>query len=411
MKIILNRYSARIFRLDFIYDNDNFIILAPKERENKYDESIKRGDREAKVIFLEDYTLPNLVVKIRALKKEFLIDSITTLCEEYVDWAGFLDDHFVEKNTKSVSNLMFKDKFYMRSFLTDIVEQPYFRLLESENDLRIFWEKSCTSTAIIKPRRGAACIGIKKIDKQTVLDENYFGDHFIIEEFVDVKTMITCDGYAIGNSVKRFFVHDNVKLLLESLSSTNGYYLLRTSRLYSDNDLIKLIFSECEKVIKEFSVKDELTPFHFEWFVDISERRVLLCEVGKRFGGGDIPDLINDVYNVNVLKEYWEIMSSSDNIKNINYGEIIKVPKKISATFALYKQAGHVQSIPDEKELSWAEMVYLPLKIGEYVQAAENIVENALMVRFQARNEIELEERIEKLDTFSKGIIYSKLDN
>jgi len=134
MKIILNRYSARIFRLDYIYDNDNFIILAPKERENKYDESIKRGDREAKVIFLEDYTLPNLVVKIRALKKEFLIDSITTLCEEYVDWAGFLDDHFVEKNTKSVSNLMFKDKFYMRSFLTDIVEQPYFRLLESEND-------------------------------------------------------------------------------------------------------------------------------------------------------------------------------------------------------------------------------------------------------------------------------------
>ncbi|MGT2783993.1 hypothetical protein [Streptococcus merionis] len=407
MKIFLNKYSTRIFRLDYIYDED-FIILAPKERENKYEKSIKEGLKKAKVLFLEDYTLPNLVSRIRILSKKFPIESVITLSEEYIDWAGFLNDHFVEKNTKSVSNLMFKDKFYMRSFLMDIVAQPYFRLLESENDIKMFWENSCTNTAIIKPRRGAACIGVRKIDKETVLDDSYFGDHFMIEEFVELKSMITCDGYAIGNSIKRFFVHDNVKLLLESLNSTNGYYLLRTSRFYSDTDLIRLIFLECEKIIKEFSVSGELTPFHFEWFVDPYKGQVVLCEVGKRFGGGDIPDLINDVYDVNILKEYWQIMSSSNSIENIDYGKTVKIPEKIAATFALYKQTGYVQILPDANELPWAESVYFTINIGDYVKASENIVENSLLVRFICNNEKEFQEKTEQLEMFSEKIVYSR---
>ncbi|WP_283688075.1 carboxylate--amine ligase, partial [Streptococcus dysgalactiae] len=351
---------------------------------------------------------PNLVSQIRMLSKKFLIESITTLSEEYIDWAGFLNDHFVEKNTKSVSNLMFKDKFYMRSFLKDIVAQPYFRLLESESDLKMFWENSCTNTAIIKPRRGAACTGIKKINKETILDDSYFGDHFMVEEFVGLKNMITCDGYAIGNSIKRFFVHDNVKLLLESLNSTNGYYLLRTSRFYSDTDLIRLIFFECEKVIKEFSVSDELTPFHFEWFVDPYKGQVVLCEVGKRFGGGDIPDLINDVYDINILKEYWQIMSSSNNIENIDYNETVKIPEKIAATFALYKQTGYVKILPDANELPWAESVYFTINIGDYIKASENIVENSLLVRFICNNEKEFQEKTEQLEMFSEKIVYSR---
>ncbi len=79
-----------------------------------------------------------------------------------MDIVGFLNDHFVEKNTHSVSNLLFKDKYFMRSFLVGVVNQPYFRLLESENDLRVFWNNCKSSAAILKPRNEAGSNGIKK---------------------------------------------------------------------------------------------------------------------------------------------------------------------------------------------------------------------------------------------------------
>ncbi len=168
MKIILNKYPAILFRLNYIYD-EKVILIAPSNKAKKFDDSLKNGEHKAKIIFLEDYTLPNLVSSIRNISKEVEIESIITLCEEYIEWAGSLNDHFVEKNTVAVSNVMFKDKFIMRSFLQDVVKQPYFRLLESKKDLEKFWNATNSKIAIIKPREGAACVGIKKNQKKYII--------------------------------------------------------------------------------------------------------------------------------------------------------------------------------------------------------------------------------------------------
>lgn len=406
MKVILNKYPAVAFRLNYIYD-EQFIIIAPSSKAKKFEKSLKDGEHVAKIIFLEDYTLPNLVSSIRDISKEVEIESIITQCEEYIEWAGFLNDHFVKKNTVAVSNVMFKDKFIMRSFLHDVVEQPYFRLLESKKDLEKFWNVSDSEIAIIKPRKGAACTGIKKIKKNTILDDRYFDGNYIIEDFINIDKMITCDGFSLGEAVKRFFVHDNVELLLESITS-KGYYLLRTSEFYRDLDLIKKAYSECQKVLKVFSVNDELTPFHFEWFFDISKKSLVFCEVGKRFGGGDIPDLIEEAYNIDILKEYWQIMASKDNSQKISFGEKIAIPQKISATYAAYVQSGLVDSVPSLDDLKWASRFYIGLKIGDIVQKSDNIIDNSMVVRFTSENEDDFCKKLKEINRVHQKIKYIK---
>lgn len=100
MKVILNKYPAVAFRLNYIYD-EQFIIIAPSSKAKKFEKSLKDGEHVAKIIFLEDYTLPNLVSSIRDISKEVEIESIITQCEEYIEWAGFLNDHFVKKKHSS----------------------------------------------------------------------------------------------------------------------------------------------------------------------------------------------------------------------------------------------------------------------------------------------------------------------
>ncbi|MFS1218749.1 carboxylate--amine ligase [Enterococcus lactis] len=407
MHIILNRYSARIFKLNYVCDK-NAVVLVPSHQKEKYDTFLKEGNCLPKVIFIDDYTFPSLVLEIRKIDQTENIESITTLSEEDIDWAGYLSDHFVEKNTKSISNLLFKDKYFMRSFLQGVVEQPKFRLLESEDDLKLFWKEINTSEAVLKPRTGAASMGVKKIERGDTIDPTYFTGTFIIEEYVKFENMLTCDGYAISDSIKRFYVHEYDDLLLDTLNE-KSFYLIRTSKLYSQSiDMIELALLNCQKVLKEFTVIGELTPFHFEWFYDLAKHRMIFCEVGKRFGGGNIPKMIMDAYDVDILHEYWEILTNKDSLNLFSYGEKIVMPKKISGTFALYKKTGYIKSVPAKDSLYWADRVFINLSPGEYVNSAKNIIENSMMVQFTGENDEDFNEKLNEIKRVSQQFIYSE---
>ncbi|HFU3817555.1 TPA: carboxylate--amine ligase [Streptococcus suis] len=405
MHVVLNRYSSRIFRLNYLF-NKEAVALVPLQIKEKYDLAVTEGDLLPEVIFIEDYTLPSLVSEIRKLSKNNNIESVTTLCEEDVDWAGFLNDHFAKKNTTSVSNLLFKDKYLMRSFLYGIVNQPYFRLLESKKDLELFWKNSKKDIAVIKPRNGAACVGIKKITIDTEVESNFYDGSYLIEEFINFTGMITCDGYSVGASIKRFYVHENVEPLLDSLKN-KGYYLLRTSKLYYENyEMIESAFLNCEIVLEEFSVEAEVTPFHFEWFYDLENHQLTLCEVGKRFGGGYIPKLINDVYGTDILYEYWEILTKNSVPKVLEGVAVIDIPKKISATFALYKKSGYVNKVPRIEGIEWAQKIYLNLNKGDLVDASESIIDNSMLVQFISDSENDFLEKLNKIISLSTEIEY-----
>ena len=125
MHIILFRYSARVVMLNHLFKT-NSIVIVPKSQEQKYITFEAEGNPLPNVIFIEDYTLPNIILEIRKIEKSRMIESITTLSEEDMDWVGLLHDHFVKGNSRFASNSMFKDKYLMRSLLIDKLNNHIF---------------------------------------------------------------------------------------------------------------------------------------------------------------------------------------------------------------------------------------------------------------------------------------------
>ena len=407
MHIILFRYSARVVMLNHLFKT-NSIVIVPKSQEQKYITFEAEGNPLPNVIFIEDYTLPNIILEIRKIEKSRMIESITTLSEEDMDWVGLLHDHFVKGNSRFASNSMFKDKYLMRSLLIDKVKQPYFRLLESQDDYEKFWLQITGNTAIVKPRYGAGSEEVFKINRGDKISVKYFSGKYLIEDFISLSRMMTCDGYAFGAKVCRFFSHEYEELLLDSLNTTKEI-VVRTNKLYSTKiSLIEKVYEECIKVLSEFSVEGELTPFHFEWFYSEQTEELLFCEVGKRFGGAEIPKLIKYSFNIDILKEYWEALIEGDKGRYVDGAKSLSIPVKISTTYSPYRKEGTLVSVPKQEEFDWTENTYIFVKPGEKTENAQSIVENNFMSQFTSKDESDYQENLKKIRALTNKFLYER---
>lgn len=412
MNIILFRYSPYAVMLNYA-NKHNSIIIAPSSVRKKYEDFCSVGYNIPKIIYIEDYVLPEIIRTLRNIQEECDISNITTLSEEDMEWVGLVSDFFMGEKSTFVSNTLFKDKYYMRSFLIDIVNQPYFRLIKSEDDIWKFWEKVEGDNAIIKTRFGAGAEKIFKYNKNDKnLSEEIFSENYMIEEIVEFPNMLTCDGYSFGTSIKRFFSHVYPEgLLLDSLQAEgSGACIIRTSPMYSTNvKFLKKIFKECKKVLELFAIQEEITPFHFEWFYN-KENELVFCEVGKRFGGGSIPFLIQYSFDVNILKEYWEQLENGEN-KTISCvsEEKLMFPQKISATYAPYKRKGRVIECPSEEEYDWVEKSWIYVYKGSVCETPQSIVENAFIVVFVSLTEEEYLKKMSKAKELAQNIMYEKI--
>lgn len=414
MNIILFRYSPYAVMINYANEH-NSIIIAPSAVRKKYEDFCLVGYNIPKIIYIEDYVLPEIIRALRDIQKEYDISNIVTLSEEDMEWVGLVSDFFMEKKSTFVSNTLFKDKYYMRSFLIDIVNQPYFRLIESEDDIWKFWEKVEGNNAIIKTRFGAGAEKIFKYSKNDKnLSEEIFSGNYMIEEVVEFPNMLTCDGYSFGSSVKRFFSHVYPEeLLLDSLQEGgSGECIIRTSPMYSTNiKFLKEIFRQCKKVLEIFAVQGEITPFHFEWFYN-RKNELVFCEVGKRFGGGSIPFLIQYSFGINILKEYWDQLEKGENktIPCVSEEQLI-FPKKISTTYAPYKRRGRVTQCPSEKEYEWAEKSWIYVHKGAICETPQSIVENAFIVVFVSLTEEEYCRKMCRAKELAKSIVYEEISD
>ncbi len=121
--------------------------------------------------------------------------------------------------------------------------------------------------------------------------------------------------------------------------------------------------------------------------------------------------LIEDSHGVDVIKEYWDILTNSQGLKKINFSKVISRPANISATFALYRKQGKVIKVPDEKELAWAKKVYIFIKPNTYYKVSENVVENSMLVQFNCKNSCEFEKRLDELKHISQKFKYVITDS
>mgnify|MGYP001003983828 CR=1 FL=1 len=401
MYIIINRYSPRSIQLKEISAKriKDCIVIAPIHFQKKYEDLEDEIKNDLTVIYLDDFVLPKMVQTLRDISKKFQIIKIVTLCEEDVFICGILNDYFLNKNTSSMSSIAFKDKYVMRSLLTGIIKQPYFRLINSLEDIEIFFKKTNTDFAIIKPRDGAGASGVKKITKNDIENPTFFNeywiDKFMIEEFVTMDSMLTCDGYSIDSNIERAFFHEYDNLVLDSIIEGKDL-LLRTHKDYfKDNQILKRSIEICTTILKNFSVAGEVTPFHFELFFDRKTGEIIFCEVGKRFGGGEIPTLILNSFGVNLIKEYWDRVFNTKPSK-INRYELEK-PRKISGFYQAFRANGVVKYVPAINDLDWITIYRSFVEVGENTTTTNTVVESVFLSVFTSSSEKEYKEHVKYL--------------
>jgi|GEM_PF-1673507 len=409
MKIFIHRYPVKENELTGIGDEIVFITID----RNK---NLINGKQNITALFTKDFSLPTLIRLCRELCLKYDIESINTICEEDMQWVGFLNDYFFRQDSKFFENTIFRDKYVMRSVLDGIVPQPQFSLIESLEDIHNFIRNCTIDKFIIKPRFGAASVGIltfTRSESATFDFSSYISGSFIIEEMTDMKFMVTADGYSKKGEIKRYFNHEYSVLELDAKDNKKNQYV-RTSKLYNKNlrSIQEKIFEESKKILQVVSFNEEITPFHFEWFYSPETQEILFCEVGRRFGGGEIPRLIKNAFDVDILEEYWRISSkkvSIDNMITLNYTNILS-PLKISAAYFSVKKEGKLVSKPDRSKFSFTDMTWRFSKIGDIKEGKlESVAESDFLSIITAENESDFIDKIKILDNISEDYKYVKI--
>lgn len=308
------------------------------------------------------------------------ITDIFTLQEEIMDWVGVLKAIFVPGKT-GVSDVLFKDKYYMRSVLKQEIAEPNFYELTENSVVESIHE------GMIKPRRADSTKGISYFKAPLPLSSlknqsGYLSDKdLLVESFVHYDRMFTVDGYTDFQGHSRFLSHEyNNKL---SDFKKTGYFTLHTSSFYyQDQRLLQKLFALSKQALQALNVEKDITPFHFEWFYSDKDQSFVFTEVGKRFGGAKIPKLVKQSFGVDLLEEYWKMQEGR--AKEIDWERTLS-PRVCSSSYVqLTNGKTMMESLEDKiPDLFTYEQNY---PIGEPSRAAESIGEAFFLAQFTSRD-------------------------
>ncbi len=392
-------------------DSSKTIIFLPMEKKNMFDEKISQGSVFPRLEYFEDFSLKEFVKKIDYLinVEKITIDSISTQCEESIIDVGFLNDYYTKKNSEYLINTCFRDKYIMRCLLQNIVKQPDFYLINSEDDIKKFMDKYPGNNFIIKHRFGCGSRSIKKVSEGSKVDfsdfkDNLFSGNYIIENYVTDSIMVSNDGYAINSKIKRFFVHDYDKPVFDALSDKSNH-IVKTSSFYENNrKLIEIMKIRCQSIFDRFEFIENISPFHIEWFVNLETNEVTLCEVARRYGGAGIPALIRQAFDVDILKEYWNIINfGTDNSTKNN----IMLPTRIAASFQANAEEGILVAKPEPEDFNWAHMYYSFFELNTEINIIpEETKPISFYVDFSCNSIDDFREKIKLLNNLARQYVY-----
>ena len=318
MKFFIWKYNPTIIHISSF---ENITIIIPKAQKDEYIQKNIHNFIAANSI---DFENVYNIMKIQEVKNA-VIDDIFTLDEQCMDWVGILKQLFVKKKSK-ISDVLFKDKYYMRSLLKEVVREPYFVNVTEDN-----YDKIKISEGIVKPRRADSAKGLYRFAGKIDYDKlrnliGYTGeDEYIAEEYINYDKMFTVDGYTDLDGHERYFSHEydrkisDFKLNPYMTAYTNHFY-------YTDKNKLKDLFRLSKKVIEALATRGEITPFHIEWFYIEKEDKFVFTEIGKRFGGVRIPELIKNSFDIDIIKEYWALQQG--HVNDISSG-IVYTPKGV----------------------------------------------------------------------------------
>lgn len=307
MKYFIYRYHPHSIGLK---PDRNISIVCPTRLFRVYQEL---GFSEENIFTMENFELPDLLFFFDGQKD---ISDIFTLDEGLMHTVGILKAIFTDDKDAWRVHLAYKDKKIMRQLLKDKIVQP--NLLDTHSTL--------PQEFIIKPRSEASGKGVCKISK---VPDYYSDEHYLLETAEIFDTMYTCDGIAVDGQIVYFFTHEYVGNILDV--KENFYTIIQTNAKYHDDTFIQRLKEETQKVLSNLGSEDVI-PFHAEFFYHSATDRLSFCEIGKRFGGGNIPLLIQQAFQFDILEAYWKLKSN-----HFESLECSSYPQRYAATMAIFQ--------------------------------------------------------------------------
>lgn len=341
MKYFIYRFSPASIG---IQAQKNLSIVCPNKQKENY---LTLGFSKNQIFGIDDFSQLNLLLFFNNIQN---IEDIFTLDEGLMHIVGVLKSFFtLEKEAWKIS-YAYKDKKFMREQLDGRVNQP--QLLDPNAPL--------PSTFLIKPRCGASGKDIHIVSK---IPEYYRSEDFLLETRKDFDTMFTCDGIAVNGKIQFFFTHEYVGNILDV--KTTFINIIRTNSRYNDSIFIQRLQAETQKVLDCLGT-EKIHPFHAEFFYNSTKDELSFCEIGKRFGGGNIPLLIKSAFHFDILDTYWKLINSIPIQKIVS-----KYPSKIAVTIAIFQNKHH--QLPPQLPVPFEFFREYPENIGFAAQSLDDL--------------------------------------
>lgn len=347
--------------------NPNLAVVCPKELKEKY-KSI--GFEDNNIFTIDCFNMPELFLFFKARND---ISDIFTLDEGLIHIVGILKAIFTHDKQALEVSYAYKDKKIMRLKLDNVINQP--TLLSSEELL--------PDSFVIKPRREASGKGVQILSK---IPDYFSNEDYILETVEQFDTMYTCDGIAVDGKIEYFFSHEYIGNILDI--KKNYYNIIRTNSNYLKEDFIKRLKKMTQTVLNHLGT-DNIHPFHAEFFYKKEKDELSFCEIGKRFGGGNIPLLIKQSFEVDVLTAYWNLINGNKFSDCHN-----EKPYRISLTIAIF-QNGHHQDPPNLP----VDYTYFR-EYAEKSNTAKSLEDLRYLMSFNVKDQVDFEKQFEILKDY-----------
>lgn len=361
-----------------IVPSKDLIVLAPSNKKETY---ISIGFSLDQVMEVNDFSFKNLFY---VLDKEERIDDVFTLDEDLIIDVGILNEYFCSEYRMNVSNMLYKDKYLMRSALNGCINQPDFLSDWSNAEIGM----------LVKPRRLDSSRGIFKIEDLSEIKDLSF-DEYIIENYVDYDRMITVDGLVANGKIELFFSHEYDRKHLEMLFEGPDCTSIRTNRFYFDQaqkSKLKRLYEYSSKVVEKLGNLKQPFPIHMEWFYCEDSEEFYFCEAACRFGGKRIPQLVETAFDINLVKEYWNYKLG---LENKNHSNFIPIPSRISTSFFVFLDE-KIQVRNLKESYNYDEYIQSG-PIGESIKNVRSLESIRMLIRFTCSEEDKYDDEVKKI--------------
>lgn len=301
--VIINRWNDQFSCYSNYIDHSVHNIVYISTRDNLVNLVTSAAK---KIVLVDDITdFAGLVEAIHeSIGTLGTIDRLIALSEFDLISAAKLREHFKIQGNFPEQVARFRDKVVMKqTILAAGLKAPVYNELNAYEDALAF-ARQHGFPLIIKPRNGAASIGVMKIDSLQALEEARASislEDSQIEQYIE-GVIYHVDGIADNSGVAFSKVSQYVNTCFEfSQGKALGSYVL-PDNLFSRQ--IEQFTEDCLSALGIFN-----SAFHLE--IICNEGELYFLEVGARVGGGEIPFTMAEVYKIDLYQEWISLQLNS----------------------------------------------------------------------------------------------------